>query len=67
MPRKLITEAALSVDRRSWPPLYRLAKLFDVNISALTVRLQQLNLLYIDADNHLHPSAEVASGKRLLF
>ena len=67
MPKQLITEAALSVDRRSWPPLYQLAKMFEVNISALTVRLQQLNLLYIDEDNHLHPSIEQANGQGLLF
>lgn len=67
MPRKLINEAALSVNRSSWPALYGLAELFEVNISALTVRLQQLNLLHIDKDGRPHSSAEKANGQQLLF
>jgi hypothetical protein len=67
MPKRLITEEALKIDRRSWPPLYRLAERFDVSISALTVRLKQLNLLYIDDQKRLYESVEQATGQKTLF
>lgn len=67
MPKRLITEEALKIDRRSWPPLYRLAERFEVSITALTVRLKQLNLLYIDENGRLYESIEQATGQRSLF
>ena len=67
MPKRLITEKALKIDRRSWPPLYRLAERFDVSITALTVRLKQLNLLYIDDQQRLYESREQATGQGSLF
>jgi hypothetical protein len=67
MPKRLITQEALKIDRRSWPPLYRLAERFDVTISALTVRLKQLNLLYIDDQKRLFESMEQATGQKSLF
>ncbi len=67
MPRRLITQEVMKIDRRSWPPLYRLAERFEVSITALTVRLKQLNLLYIDDNKRLYESQEQASGQRSLF
>lgn len=67
MPKRLITEEALKIDRRSWPPLYRLAERFEVSITALTVRLKQLNLLYIDENKRLYESIEQATGQKSLF
>ncbi len=67
MPKRLITEEALKIDRRSWPPLYRLAERFEVSITALTVRLKQLNLLYIDENKRLYESIEEATGQKSLF
>lgn len=67
MPRRLITAEALKIDRRSWPPLYRLAERFEVSISALRVRLQQLNLLYVADDGRLYESIEQATGQGSLF
>jgi hypothetical protein len=67
MPKRLITEEALKIDRRSWPPLYRLAERFEVSITALTVRLKQLNLLYIDDQKRLYGSEEQATGQKSLF
>ena len=67
MPKRVITNAALSIDRRSWPPLYCLAKRFEVSITALKVRLQQLNLLYVDGNGRLYPSCEEATGQGSLF
>ena len=67
MPKRLITEEAMKIDRRSWPPLYRLAERFDVTITALTVRLKQLDLLYIDDQKRLYESSAQATGQRSLF
>jgi hypothetical protein len=67
MPKRLITEEALKIDRRSWPPLYRLAERFEVSITALKVRLQQLNLLYVDDSGGLYESREQATGQKTLF
>lgn len=67
MPRSLLQNASKDFNLLFWPDLYRLAKLFEVNISAMTVRLQQLNLLYIDKEGRLHRSVEEAMGQRLLF
>ena len=59
-------EEALKVDRTKWPNLYRLGERFDVTISALCVRLQQLNLLYIK-DKQLFESKEEAQGQLSVY
>lgn len=66
MPRALISKEALALDRTRWPNLYVLANRFDVTISALTVRLEQLNLLYV-RDKELFESRDQALGQGLLF
>ncbi len=68
MPAGLIREETMKLDRTRWPDLYKLAKKFDVTISALRVRLEQLGLLYVDKDGKLYESRDAASGqKRLTF
>ncbi|HXI25233.1 MAG TPA: hypothetical protein VNG71_15320 [Pyrinomonadaceae bacterium] len=69
MPRAIITDEARKIDRTQWRNLYRLAALFDVTISALRVRLEQFNLLYLDQETKtLYSSREEAFGQgRLLF
>lgn len=68
MPRAMITEDAMRTDRTQWPPLYRLAKRYDVTISALVVRLEQLNLLYVDQTTRTpYPSLDVALGQMRLM
>lgn len=67
MPRQLLEEQARSIDRTRWPNLYRLAERFDVTISALRVRLEQLNLLYVDPAGNLHDSRAEAMGQGGLF
>jgi hypothetical protein len=44
MPASVFVPAAELCDLRDWKQLYRLAASFDVTITALTVRLQQLGL-----------------------
>ncbi|MFC7150591.1 ImmA/IrrE family metallo-endopeptidase [Cohnella cellulosilytica] len=46
--------------------LYWLAPLFKVSISALTVRLKQLDLLYIDADGNIFDSRSESQGQIIL-
>jgi len=63
MPESMIRAAAAKIDRTKWPPLYQLARKFDVTISALRVRLEQLGLLYLDKDGRLYESRDQAVGQ----
>ena len=69
MPRTIIVEEARKINRTQWPNLYRLAERFGVSISALSVRLEQFNLVYVDQESKkLYASREEAMGQaRLLF
>jgi hypothetical protein len=68
MPRALVVEEARNIDRTHWRNLYPLADRFGVTISALRVRLEQFNLLYVDQKtNTLYPSREEAQGQGRLF
>jgi len=67
LPKKLIKQAAEQYDFMRWPDLYKAAELFEVNISALTVRLQQLGFIYIDENKQFHRSFSEAMGQRALF
>ncbi len=66
MPKAMLREEALRIDRTSWPSLYRLAERFGVNISALTVRLQQIGLLHVTSDRVLYESRDEAVGQGML-
>lgn len=63
MPKHLLRAEALKVDRTHWSNLYGLADRFEVTISALSVRLQQLGLLHVAKDGRLHESAAHAEGQ----
>jgi len=67
MPATLIRRDAVAIDRTKWPPLYALAKRYDVTISALRVRLMQLDLLYVREDGKLFESKDHAFGQGHLF
>ena len=68
MPLTIITGEAKKLDCTKWTNLYRLAERFDVSISALCVRLEQLNLVYVDQKNKkLYASREAAQGQARLF
>lgn len=66
MPKALLREEALKIDRTKWSNLYRLAEKFGVSISALRVRLEQLDLLRIGNDNILYESRDKAVGQGTL-
>jgi hypothetical protein len=63
MPKQLVLAEILKIDRTQWVNLYPLAEKFGVTISALIVRLQQLNLLYVGEDKKLFQSKEEALGQ----
>ena len=62
MPKRLIAEAALAIDRTQWRNLYALAETFEVTITALRVRLEQLDLLCLK-DGKLYESHDQARGQ----
>ena len=66
MPTHLLREAIRDVDLLSWQSLYALRDLFQVTITALTVRLTRLNLLYVSDDKRLYPSRQVYDGQMSL-
>lgn len=66
MPAEMIRADALKIDRTHWPNLYRLAEKYEVTISALRVRLEQLGLLYVDERGKLYQSRDAASGQMML-
>lgn len=68
MPRKIIRDEARKIDRTKWKNLYPLTERFGVTITALRVRLEQLNLLYVTDDGTLFASKDHALGQgSLLF
>ena len=67
MPRDLIRPAVFAIERTRWPALYDLAARFEVTISALCVRLEQLGLLYVDGRRRLHESRAAAAGQLTLL
>jgi hypothetical protein len=68
LPRTVIIDEARKIDRTLWRNLYPLAERFGVTISALRVRLEQLNLLYVDQETKtLYSSREEAQGQSRLF
>ncbi|MEA5024261.1 hypothetical protein SDC9_09371 [bioreactor metagenome] len=69
MPRKIVTGAVNRLKERGkvdFPDLYRLKDDFEVSISALTNRVQQLGLLYI-ANQKVYMNQAEAIGQMSLF
>jgi hypothetical protein len=66
MPAALLRAEAMKTDRTQWPNLYGLATRFGVTISALVVRLQQLDLLYVDKEKKLYESKAAGTGQMTL-
>jgi hypothetical protein len=47
--------------------VYRLAERYDVTVTAMKVRLNQLGLVYIDDRGTFHRSKAEAEGQQVLF
>lgn len=63
MPRDLLRAEYAAIDPTNWPDRYALAKRCDVTISALNVRLEQLDLSYVADREHIHRSKRKALGQ----
>lgn len=63
MPRATMRALVAEARPTRWPELYRLAERFEVTISALRVRLDQLGLLHVSEDGRLHASRAEAAGQ----
>ena len=66
MPSSLLWEAIRDVELTNWTNLYGLRELFQVTISALTVRLERLGVLYVAKDGQLYPSLQEYHGQTRL-
>lgn len=64
MPKQLLIPQIKKINRTSWPELYHIAEIFGVTISALTVRLSELKLLYIDDQRKIYHSAQEYKGQQ---
>lgn len=67
MPRDLVLRTVNGLDYLNWPALYRLRDAFDVSITALKVRLEELDLLYVADDKTIHRSRAEYHGQGKLF
>jgi hypothetical protein len=67
MPCSLLLPRAKSMNLQAWSPLYRLRDEFDVTITAVRVRLEQLGLTYVDSRGRFHKSRLAAEGQHSLF
>lgn len=67
MPQQLLRAEFDACRPRRWRDLYRLREKYNVTISALCVRLQQLDLLYIDENGTLYESKDHATGQQRLI
>lgn len=67
MPEALVREYVRQVNLYQWPSLFRMGKVFDVSITALRIRLENLGLLYVAPDNRLWPSHEDYIGQSKLY
>ncbi len=63
MPLPLLSEAVRGLDLCDWSTLYNLRDSFGVTISALKVRLERLDLLYVSEDRLLYPSKREYEGQ----
>ena len=63
MPSDLLMEMVHDVDLTNWSQLYKLRDHFQVTITALTIRLEKLGLLYISDERHLYPSRQEHDGQ----
>jgi hypothetical protein len=67
LPRDILLPQVRKLNLMDWSNLYRLREQFDVTITALTTRLQELKLIYIDPHGRIYPSQREAEGQLRLF
>jgi hypothetical protein len=67
IPRHLLRQDVARTRPRGWPDVYGLAERYEVTVTAMKVRLNQLGLVYIDEHGTFHRSRAEAVGQQLLF
>lgn len=68
MPRRMLTKAIAVKPLNNWRDLYQLRDTFKVTITALKIRLEKLNLIYIDSKTkRLYRNKEAFAGQLSLF
>lgn len=67
MPSRLLTPRLKGQNLQNWHDLYHLRETFDVTPTALKIRLEKLNLTYLDEKRRFHKSKEKAKGQTSLF
>jgi Zn-dependent peptidase ImmA (M78 family) len=65
MPKDLLMHYTSNKDLTNWKNLYRLAEIFGVTISALCVRLQRLDLIFVK-ERRIYRTQEEAHGQKIL-
>lgn len=64
MPSSLLWPALDGVNLQRWSDLYQLRDQFNVSITALKIRLEELGCLHVTADGQLHPTEAAATRAR---
>lgn len=67
MPSRLLMPRLKGLNLQNWHDLYHLRETFDVTPTALKIRLEKLNLTYLDAERKFHKSKQEAGGQNPLF
>lgn len=67
MPSRLLTPNLKRQNLQDWRNLYHLRETFDVTPTALKIRLEKLNLTYLDPERKFHKSKQEAGGQNPLF
>lgn len=67
MPGDLLAPQATALELTGWPAVYRLREQFDVTVTALRIRLEELGLLFVDGVGTFHGTRREALGQQRLL
>jgi hypothetical protein len=67
LPAELLVPRARRCTFTGWGDVYPLRDAFDVTITVLRIRLEELGFLYIDAQGRFHRSRQEAKGQQRLL
>lgn len=67
LPHRLLRQFIMTEDLCDWNSLYHLRDKFDVTISALTMRLKKMGLIYIDDDKNIYQGEASYRGQEKLL
>jgi Zn-dependent peptidase ImmA (M78 family) len=67
LPKHLLTEAVAQAPLTSLADLYELRDRFEVTVTALSIRLAELNIAYIDTNGRVYANREAFEGQATLW